>query len=340
MNLRMAFLLTVLSLFLALPMLVFGAEDNTVYVIKQGDTLWGISDRFVKDPKYWPNMWSKNSQITNPHLIYPGQKVRLVDGKLEIVDQPAEATAAKAAVKSQQPVAEPQPEVVAERTIVARGNEGRLAEGTLVPLGRIIAGQHGRLILGEDDTAFTDIGYDQGGQEGQRYTIVRKGAVISHPDTSLILGTKIYPLGHIQLTKVEKSTSRAIITRSFKEAEPGDLLMPYKEIKRREITLKAPVKEFSGRIVETYSGTQSISTGDVVYLDLGKKSGVEVGNLLYLVRDVSIEKLMVNKVIEKLPREVLGALVVVDVGEKTSSALIVKSIDAIFKTDWVVSTPQ
>jgi LysM domain len=338
MNIRMALLLTVLSLFLALPMIVFGAEDDTVYVIKKGDTLWGISDRFVKDPKYWPNMWSKNSQITNPHLIYPGQKVRLVDGKLEIVDQPLDASAAKAAAK--QPAAEPLPEVVAERTVIARGNEGRLAEGALVPLGRIIAGQHGRLILGEDDNAFTDIGYAQGGQEGQRYTIVRRGNVISHPDTNLILGTKIYPLGHIQLTKVEKNTSRAIIIRSFKETEPGDLLMPYKETKRREVTLKAPSKEFNGRIVETYAGTQSIAAGDVVYLDLGRTSGVEVGNLLYLVRDVSIEKLMVDKVIEKLPREVLGALVVVDVGEKTSTALIVKSIDAIFKTDRVVSTPQ
>lgn len=340
MNIRMALLWTVLSLFLALPMVVFGAEDNTVYVIKQGDTLWGLSDRFVKDPKYWPNMWSKNSQITNPHLIYPGQKVRFVDGKLEIVDQSAEAGAVKAADAKQQPVAEPQPEVVPERTIAARGNEGRLAEGALVPVGRIIAGQHGRLILGEDDNAFTDIGYGQGGQEGQRYTIVRKGNVISHPDNNLILGTKIYPLGHIQLTKVEKNTSRAIIIRSFKEAEPGDLLMPYKEIKRREVTLKAPSKEFKGRIVETYAGTQAISTGDVVYLDLGRTSGVEVGNLLYLVRDVTIEKLMVDKVIEKLPREVLGALVIVDVGEMTSTALIVKSIDAIFKTDWVVSTPH
>lgn len=334
MNIRMALLLTIQSLLLALPMAASGAEDSTVYVIKQGDTLWGLSERFLKDPKYWPNMWSKNSQITNPHLIYPGQKVRFADGKLEIIEDSASKKATAAT-----PV-EQAPEVAPEKTFVARGNEGRLLEGALVPVGRIIAGQNGRIVLAEDDNAFTDIGTEQGGQEGQKYSIVRKGAVITHPDTSVVLGTKIYPLGHLQLTRVEKKTSRAIILRSFKEVEPGDVLLPYKEIKRREITLKAPAKEYQGRIVETYSGTKVISAGDVVYIDLGKSNGVEAGNLFYLVRDVTIEKLMVDKVVEKLPREVVGALVVVDAGEKTSTALVVKSIDGIFMGDWVVSSPR
>ncbi|MFH1028414.1 MAG: LysM peptidoglycan-binding domain-containing protein, partial [Pseudomonadota bacterium] len=38
-------------------------DEPTIYVIKQGDTLWGISERFIKDPNYWPNMWSNNSQV-------------------------------------------------------------------------------------------------------------------------------------------------------------------------------------------------------------------------------------------------------------------------------------
>ena len=60
-----------LALYLALPCKAAALDQNepTIYVIKKGDTLWGLSERFIKDPNYWPNMWSKNNQITNPHFI-------------------------------------------------------------------------------------------------------------------------------------------------------------------------------------------------------------------------------------------------------------------------------
>ena len=79
--------LLLLLVFIVMPSVASaaGQDEPTVYVIKQGDTLWGLSERFIKDPEYWPNMWSKNGQITNPHFIYPGQKVRVFPDRLEFV---------------------------------------------------------------------------------------------------------------------------------------------------------------------------------------------------------------------------------------------------------------
>jgi len=338
MNARLRSGLCAMLLALVLPCLVVAAEEPpTVYVIKKGDTLWGLSQRFLNDPAYWPDLWSKNQEVTNPHLIYPGQTVRFVDGRLEIVPVAASAGKKAAAATEPPPVVN---DAVEEKTFTVRGNEGRLVEQEMQPAGRIIAGQHSRLILGEDDIAFTDIGSEMGAVDGQKFTILRKATTISHPRTNEIIGTKCYPLGTLQLTQVTPQGSRAIIVNSFKEVEPGDWLTPYQEIRRREISLKMATRPIKGMIVDSYSGHDTVAAGDVVYLDLGKHQGVEVGNMFYVVREVAVEKMLVDKVIKQLPYEVVGALVVVETGNRTATALVVKSIDAIFKTDIVVTAPR
>lgn len=320
---------------LLVPCRLRAAEEPTVYVIKKGDTLWGLSAQFLNDPKHWPNLWSKNPQVTNPHLIYPGQTVRFRDGRLELVS--AEAGAQKAAAV---PAVVPEPEVAEEKTFTVHGNEGRLIEQTVAPAGRVIAGQHGRLILGSDDTVFTDIGSTHGGTDGAKYSILRKSKVVKHPVTNDELGYRVQPLGVIQLTQVTALNSRAIITSSHKEVEPGDLLVAYQPLKRHEIALKMVDRPFKGYIVESATGNNSIAAGDVVYLDLGSAHGVEAGNLLYIIRQVNIEKMLVDRYVGQLPNEVVGALVVVETGNRTSTAIVVKSIDAIFKGNEVVSAPR
>ena len=48
------------------------------YVVKQGDTLWGISGKYLYRPYQWPSLWNVNrAKIRNPHWIYPGQVLYL-----------------------------------------------------------------------------------------------------------------------------------------------------------------------------------------------------------------------------------------------------------------------
>ena len=58
-------------------------DAPTRYVVKQGDTLWGISGKYLYRPWQWSRLWGANrSKIRNPDRIYPGQVLilRYVNG--------------------------------------------------------------------------------------------------------------------------------------------------------------------------------------------------------------------------------------------------------------------
>jgi hypothetical protein len=329
-------LLLLLALFVT-PSFVLAAERDkpSIYVIKQGDTLWGISERFIKDPYYWPNMWSKNGQVTNPHFIYPGQKVRIFADRLEFVPkEPAAFSGQKSAPAA---TTEKLQEVAAEKTYTLYGTEGFLAEKDFKPYGLLIGVQHDHIIAGVDDIVYTDIGTALNAAGGDKFSVFFKGAAVKHPRNNEEMGHKIIPLGSLQLTDVEQKSSRAIITESSQEISPGAYLLPYKENARREISLKNSRSDLKGYIVDSYSGISIIAAGDIVYIDLGTIQGAEPGNMLYIVRDVTIDQRYVEGRIDRLPQELLGALVILEAGKKTSTALVVKSIEAIYRGDRILS---
>jgi LysM repeat protein len=316
--------------------------EPLVYVIKSGDTLWGLSDRFLKDPHYWPDLWAKNPPITNPHFIYPGQKVKVypdrivVEGALpevpspESAEEPAQLPVPAAAKSPAALVAQ----AAESKTFTVTGGSGFLMENEIKPSGRIIGTYQNRYMVGDDDIVYTDIGRKQGAKDGDRFSIFKNEGAISHPVTNFIMGFKIIPLGTLQLSEVEEQGSKALVTKSYFEIEAGSLLLPYRD-RRKEVALKASNRDLAGYIIETQTGYISNAAGDLVFLDLGSSQGLEVGNMLYIVRDIVPDERNVFGSAVKLPVELLGAVVVVETGAKTSTALIIKSIDTIYPGDRV-----
>jgi hypothetical protein len=98
-------------------------EGEELYTIKQGDTLWDISAKFLKDPFLWPKLWQRNPYITNPHWIYPGQPVRIVPAEELMKEVPKEAVKEPEIKKAEPTPAEGKPPVAEGKP------EGEPAEG-------------------------------------------------------------------------------------------------------------------------------------------------------------------------------------------------------------------
>lgn len=67
---------------------IAGSQLQAEYAIERGDTLTGISKRLFGDGRFWPKVWAINQgQISNPHVIQPGNKILFRSGSLSEMPQ-------------------------------------------------------------------------------------------------------------------------------------------------------------------------------------------------------------------------------------------------------------
>jgi len=313
------------------PLAAVAKEQSRVYVIKKGDTLWGLSERFIKDPYYWPNLWANNPYITNPHLIYPGQRVRVRDGRLEILPAaPAAAEQAAGTVGAQVPPLPEPTKAITVKTIP--GGEGFVVTSGFAYAGALVDFIDGRIAIATDDVAFAQFADIADVKPGTDYAIYRQGREIDHPVTGKLFGHLIEEVGTVEVQKVNGDVATTVVTRALKEIQRGDVLLPQQSY-ASEIALKKADADVHGVILGARDERIAMAQHDIIYLDQGKANGLQVGNMVYISRPRAATEYALHKKELVLPDRLLGAAVVVKVTPDTASALIVKSVAEIHAGD-------
>jgi len=340
---------------LALPLAGIAEENPQIYTIKKGDTLWGISERFIKDPYYWPNLWSHNPDIPNPHFIYPGQKLAIYDGRIEIIKaepedastmEPVEEPVEQPVVTDTEPTEGMQPEPVIEEPLVGGepqdeikikipgGGVGMINMDALEHAGTIVDATDNRMIIGKGDVVFLDMKDLDVTAPGTTFAIFDLGNVVKHPATGDKIGHMIFEKGTLVITDVNEAVATAKITDSMSEILRGARITPF-IAPERQIALKRAQSDLSGFLVASKRGQSTLGQHDIVYIDLGASDGLEVGNMLYISRPRRASNLSISD--KKLPDVLLGQAVVVKVSRNFASALILKTVNTVSIGDKVAT---
>ncbi|GBE09540.1 lysM domain protein [bacterium BMS3Abin12] len=316
------------------------------YVVVKGDTLWGISARFLRDPWLWPEVWSVNPQIRNPNLIYPGDAITLayVNGKPRLrLQRGASAPHGMRTVRLVPEVQrEPLPKAIP--TIPLDAIRPFLTRTTVVSKGELadapyvvdIAGEH---LVGADGNRIYVRRLDD--TTLRRFVVVRQGDTYRNPRTGKILGYEAIHLADAELVRAgHPATLR--LSHADQEVRIGDRLLPLPAQRLPDdFVPQAPKRPVDGQIISVFHGVSQIGQDQVVVLDVGKEQGIRAGDVLAIyqagrrIRD-TVEGGIGRTV--SLPDERAGILMVFRPFRRVSYALVMSATRAIHLED-VVRNP-
>ena len=313
------------------PEAVRGGAVPELHVVRRGDTLWDICFLYFNDPWQWPKIWSYNAQITNPHWIYPGDLVRLLPRGV-FAQAPAEPEAAPAASPTDAlPAPQRRIEVGVKQTAFVEKSdldrsitiEGAIDEKTL---------------LGEGDEVYLAYPAGKPPKVGARYTIYEPGKPVKSGGTEV--GAYVQLLGNVEIVSVKQDKrARGVIVDAEREIERGAKVGPLVKV-FKTVPPASPKVDAQGTIVAMLTNDQLIGQGEVVFVDLGKRSGVEVGNRMFVVRRgdalPKIMSMQAGQDDRKFPARALGEIVIVDLGDKISIGLVTLAVQEMSVGDIVM----
>ena len=293
------------------------------YTVVKGDTLWGISGRFLKQPWRWPEVWRMNrDQIHNPHLIYPGQIVHLdrsgpwlsIGKRLGIdkrLPQIYEETLGNELPSIPLNVIEP----FLNKPLVV--DEARL-QGAAT----IIATETNRVFTGMGDTVFAK----NVSEDANVWQIFRPATPLNDPITGEIVAYEAAYLGAARVSERSDPVTLEIVD-SVEEIGVGDLMLPSERPNVFSFVPHAPENPVDGRVMSIYRGVAETGRLNVVSLNVGERDGIERGHVLALYRNRGLAEYKEDGVKEtyQLPEKRYGLVFVFRTFERVSYALVMDS---------------
>lgn len=339
------------------------------YTVKQGDTLWGISGKYLYSPWQWCRLWGANrDQIHNPDLIYPGQVLvlRYVGGepRLDLEQTDGIPVVKISPDKEVSGYGIPAIDVNFYRVFMQHPQIVSRKETAAAP--RLLSGPEGRLLYTKDARVYT-----KGLKEPGRYLTYRINKNITDPDTGKFLGQEVafsgivrsldytdsaleqrskqaeerlkdneyYTRTHPLITPVRtRSIQPLVVETAISEIQQGDYLMKMPEdTDRFNMMPHEPSRPVQAKIVSVFEGTRIAGQFQTITIDKGEADGLDKGTVLSLYKrkktmQVDLSNNFKSRDTVEListPAEEVGLAMVYRTSEHLSSAIILENISDI-----------
>jgi hypothetical protein len=264
------------------------ADAPEQYVVKRGDTLWDISKVYLRDPWYWPEIWYVNPQVANPHLIYPGDVLRLVyvDGqpRLTIAQRGENVESGVGGVggKKLSPQVRREP---LSRAVTAVPYEVLASfTGRPILLDKDQVRSAPYIVAMRDDHTIGAAGnelYARGIEDAttdSRYNVIHVDGKIIDPDNHDLLGyTGIYVGSGPVMTA--GNPAKLLLADSSREALQGDKLFAETVDTNTDFVPHAPTSDVKAQVIAVRELT-SMGQYHLIALNRGTKAGLEPGHVL------------------------------------------------------------
>ncbi len=333
--------------------IVYEPEYPETYIVQEGDTLWDISTVFLRDPWFWPEIWFKNPQVENPHLIYPGDTLAIdsiggarreqilsrgEDGS--VLSQTADGLSIvkiNPRVRAQ-PIDASIPSIpidqirqLLERPIVVDEESMRAAAYVLSSVdNHLINSTNDKLYVRKLDTSSGD----------GRYQIYRPDRPLVDPITGELLGFEALYVGESKLL-LRGDPASVRVTNSEREILRDDRVMPMDNTQfERDFFPRPPEVDMQGDIISLLDAISQTGLFQTIAINLGQRDGLETGNILRIRRTGEIipDKAEPDPRFRvKLPDENVGMAMIIRSFEKMSYALIMEADFPITVADHVAS---
>jgi hypothetical protein len=309
---------------------VVESETGFYYTIQKGDTLWDLSNQFNDSPWLWPELWEGNDQITNPHWIFPGERIRLYkkSGSQAITQTDAIQPVAVAPVKPAKGEKTAAPFFV----YASIDRVGFIRKPPVSPTGTIFEVEGRKTLISEGDTVYirpADHTAEGILIPGSRHTVFRTMKPTDERDSTETIGTQHYILGIVEVTKKEPDMVLAKVLKSFRPIRVDDLLMPFNQ-RHSKIELKPSIPGIDGQIIISEDHTELTGDYMLAFIDKGRADDIQVGQQysIYSKKKMVLENNVISA--KSLPPVDFGTLLVLHTEQTTSTVIITSAAKAIF----------
>lgn len=299
------------------------------YIVKPGDTLWDIADYFFKDPFKWVNIWERNLYITNPDLIYPGNKIwfdgryakqgglRVERLRMEAIEKPVEKMEAK---------------IDLSLLLTALERQDFIQPEEVNGVGHILDSEDERLNYGLNDRLYLKL--NRPARPGELFDVFRTSDPIRDPDSGEVVGLLVVHLGQVRISSQSQGIYRGEVVKAFEELSRGDRLKPARIIDPY-IVPSYPENELAGKVLYIRNNAAEAGQHQIIGISLGQQPGVQAGTALSIYRAGRVIMDRVSGEEVTLPEEEIGQALVLVPQKDASIALITKATRPVNNGDSV-----